>query len=90
MTGKHTPGPWSLVQVGDGPTKLVVADENGVSLLTVVDEGGVKFAAFYEEADARLFVAAPDLLEALQACRAQWIHSANADRCLAAITKATE
>ncbi len=42
-----------------------------------------------DAANARLIAAAPCLLEALQACRAQWIHSVNADQCLAAISKAT-
>ena len=39
-------------------------------------------------ADARLIAAAPDLLRALQACRGQWIHSVNAEQCLAALRKA--
>jgi hypothetical protein len=41
------------------------------------------------EETARLLAAAPDLLEALEACRGQWIHSVNAERCLSAIAKAT-
>lgn len=31
-----------------------------------------------------------ELLEALERSRAQWIHSVNADRCLAAIAKAQQ
>ena len=41
-------------------------------------------------AEACAMAAAPELLEALQACRAQWIRSANAEQCLAAIARAAE
>lgn len=62
---KHTPGPWKLLEVG-GLGHLCPADGNGISILTVVTEGDVDFAAVYEDADARLIAAAPELLEALQ------------------------
>lgn len=39
---------------------------------------------------ARIVAAAPELLEALRQSRAQWIHSVNAEKCLAAIAKATK
>jgi hypothetical protein len=41
-------------------------DDDGLSLLTVVEHAGKKFAAVYEEGDARLIAAAPDLLSALK------------------------
>jgi len=62
---KHTPGPWQLFEVGE-LGHLCPAAKNGVSILTVVTEGDVDFAAVYEDADARLIAAAPELLEALQ------------------------
>jgi hypothetical protein len=65
---KNTPGPWQIVMAGDGPAKPVIADDNFASLLTVVHEDGIKFAAVYNEADARLIAAAPELLEALIVC----------------------
>ena len=37
---------------------------------------------------ARMFAAAPALLEALERSRGQWIHSVNAESCLAAIAEA--
>lgn len=41
-----------------------------------------------QKANVQLITAAPDLLEALKRSRGQWIHSVNADICLAAIAKA--
>lgn len=67
----HTPGPWSIMCCGEGTVKPVIVTENHVSLLTVVEEDGLKFAAIYEEADAHLIAAAPDLLNMLKKIRAQ-------------------
>ena len=44
----------------------------------------------YEGAVVALKAQRDELLEALERSRAQWIHSVNADRCLAAIAKAKE
>ena len=38
-------------------------------------------------ANARLVAAAPDLYGALMVTRGQWIHSVNAEQCLAALAK---
>lgn len=88
---KHTAGPWKLLEVGDKP-KLCPADKNNHSILTVIEEDGVAFAVVYEEADARLIAAAPDLLEALIALRAACIGMVPecADQVDAAIAKATQ
>lgn len=64
-TVKHTPGPWKLLTVGDR-NRLCPADKNNQSILTLEDEGNSTFACVYEEADANLIAAAPDLLEALK------------------------
>lgn len=52
---KHTPGPWKL-----GPRGITITDKEGFVLcnLTIFNQ---------QEANARLIVAAPDLLEALVA-----------------------
>lgn len=67
----HTPGPWSLEEVASDSGRIKhlcpVEDKSGLSLLTVVEHEGVKFAAVYNDADARLIAAAPELLDALQA-----------------------
>lgn len=73
MADKHTPGPWPLIEI-EG--KLCPAGE-GVSILTVVSEDGTNFAAVYEDADARLISAAPDLLEALKRERGFRIQAQN-------------
>jgi hypothetical protein len=70
----HTPGPWRLSHVEDGSIRhLVPVDAGGTSLLTVVNERGydgcgepTPFAAVYSDCDARMMVAAPELLEALR------------------------
>jgi len=56
----HTAGPWKLLAVGDGTSRMCPADADGLSLLTIVDEDGGDFAAVYKDADARLIAAAPD------------------------------
>lgn len=74
----HTPGPWQQygAEIAAGPD--MVAE---VNLLN-------KRIAHQINANAKLIAAAPDLLEALERSRGQWIHSVNAERCLAAIAKA--
>lgn len=62
---KHTPGPWKLLAVGDNQ-RFCPADQNNHSILTLEDEGSSTFACVYEESDAHLIAAAPDLLEALK------------------------
>ena len=76
---KHTPGPWFV----DSDIASQVCQPNGSKRRRIKcppDANGI--------ADARLIAAAPDLLEALAASRGQWIHSVNAEKCLAAIAKA--
>lgn len=68
MSAQHTPGPWELHQLGDSIKRLCPADESGQSILTIVKEGHTNFAAVFEDADARLIAAAPELLDALKAC----------------------
>jgi len=81
---KHTPGNWV---VGEGKAaRIVYASDSYAVADATVWHGGVEEA----EANARLIAAAPDLLAALQVTRGQWIHSVNADECLAAIAKATD
>lgn len=65
----HTPRPWvlQLVESDTGRIRhLCPMDGDGLSLLTVVEHNGKKFAAIYSDDDARLIVAAPDLLKALR------------------------
>jgi len=78
MSAKHTPGPWSLEPVKDRSIEhLVPVDGNQMSILTVVEVDGVKFAAVYLDEDARLIVAAPDLLDALETLLS--LHDARVD-----------
>lgn len=74
----HTPGPWHF----DG---LVIHDSH-CNILAVTVSGDRTWEE--EDANSRLIVAAPDLLAALVISRGQWIHSVNAEQCLAAIAKA--
>ena len=61
MTTTHTPGNWSVHPVHQTPTTR--------SHFAVMGNAGLFVASRIEqEADARLIAAAPDLLEALQAC----------------------
>lgn len=72
--GANTPGPWTLLEVGDRPMRLCPAKRDadgrgGESLLTIVEEDGVPFAAVQRDEDARLIAAAPELLIALRDLR---------------------
>ncbi len=63
---KGTPGPWVLLEAGDGITKKVPVDRGNTSILTIVEEDGVKFAAVMDGYDAQLIASAHELLEELQ------------------------
>lgn len=57
----HTPGPWAVDDNGN----VVGADANGTP--RVLPDGWPEVVAeVYEDSDARLIAAAPDLLQALQ------------------------
>ena len=69
MALNHTPGPWNIASVENSTGRikhLVPIDGKCLSLLTVVENDQAVFAAVYNDSDARLIAAAPDLLEALQ------------------------
>jgi len=72
MEVKFTPGPWKLREVGDKCKHLCPAAQDDTSILTVAleyhedEEDPTYFGAVYNQADARLIAAAPELLEALK------------------------
>jgi hypothetical protein len=64
----YTPGPWRLEIIEDRSIKhLCPIDADDISILTVVMQDEMPFACVYNDADARLIVAAPDLLDAMMA-----------------------
>jgi len=98
MSAKHTPGPWRLEVVEDRSIRhLCPVDADDLSILTIVHQDETPFAAVYNEDDARLIAAAPELLEALQTIMAIDAHcslteceaDAIKSRARAAIAKAT-
>ena len=63
MTTKHTPGPWKL---DDRGYKFIVHKPgDGYITRDICRMDSSTMAAFAQEANARLIVAAPELLEAL-------------------------
>ena len=58
----HTPGPWIAVHCADDGGEFSMHAANGINVALSI--GGTKS----EAANARLIAAAPELLEALQAC----------------------
>lgn len=71
MKKAYTPGPWDLIGVGIDIIKPC-PHHRGTSILTVVEEGDTPYAAVFNQADAHLISAAPDLLEALEALLIEW------------------
>lgn len=95
---KHTPGPWiaELDDFTEEPTGWI-ADATG-KLMVVQYAGCGSHKADWDEADLRLVLAAPELLEALSdllaMCKRQTDFNDDGDgcmfyRCQAAIAKAT-
>lgn len=66
MSGGHTPGPWKIFTVQDGPNKgqlLGVGQQTGEGVTDAY--GGLWGSGPEQMANAHLIAAAPDLLEAL-------------------------
>ncbi|HBP5443973.1 TPA: hypothetical protein L6B67_02410 [Pseudomonas aeruginosa] len=88
----HTPGPWVVVD-GHYPSFIEIKGPSfGISVVTTALD--LDFNDYMSRtADARLIAAAPDLLEALQACIQQITALCSADdvpdQARAAIAKAT-
>lgn len=89
MQSKHTPGPLNVVS----------GQKDNVPSWKVYDEGfmGRPVAYFEKEADARLYAAAPELLEAVKMVKESWdgcdipsMTSTQYRQLEAAILKATE
>lgn len=91
---RYTPGPWkwhgdyTLIPANPSPqhsaTHTILSPDGPYGFL------GASSAAVEQEfqANKSLIEAAPLLLEALEICRAQWIHSPHAEQCLMAIKAA--
>ena len=89
MTYKHTPGP--LQYAFEGGTVAVILESDGTTVAKLsVTENTPAHSAL--AANARLFSAAPDLLEALQSIEEYWNQDPNemamADACWHAINTA--
>lgn len=78
----HMLGPWNCDY---NRFPITVYDKNGEAVVYII----ARDTLAEELAHAHLIEATPELFEALTMCRGQWIHSVNAERCLAAIAKAT-
>ena len=100
MTTKHTPGPWEKVDGTDGITRGI-RGWHGPESVNVINWNGISRATSVTgQANARLMLAAPDLLEALVLLEAEMVASGNAhakdfgwkpaiEKTRAAIAKAT-
>jgi len=78
MSAQYTPGPWKFLRHEDGPGEEVygfdVHAENGKSILYFDADDNPE-----TEANAPLYAAAPDLLEACEAFIDRFDHGARAD-----------
>lgn len=90
MTTKHTPGPWKLDD--RGYKYIVHKPGDGYITRDICRMDSSTMAAFAQEANARLIVAAPELLNAVLLLLGNpdnRISSADVNAARAAITKAT-
>jgi len=90
MSAAFTPGPWRIsTQRPSRVASEVTRDDTGVRFVAECSSYEPGEWTDQDAANARLIAAAPELLEALQVTRGQWIRSVNAKHCLDAIAKAT-
>jgi hypothetical protein len=100
---QHTPGPWEIKTTLKGKLvreernahgeassyrAYIRKGEPGTAGFQIVCDVDFGYGRKTDEANARLIATAPELLEALEMTRGQWIHSVNAKKCLAVIAKA--
>lgn len=84
MGKPYIEGPWGWVYDGSSTYSIGDADDpQGTMIASVRDRNDERATVI-----CNLLAAAPDLLAALTITRGQWIHSVNADLCLAALAKA--
>lgn len=70
-TPKHTPGPWT----DGGANSTAAGERRSICILGPRGERGPRVATVALEGDARLVIAAPELLEALRLAIARSGHS---------------
>lgn len=66
-SGWHTPGPWSIVEYGDGDSLAIRDGDSANRICFMATHGGSEKQWRTIQANAALISAAPDLLEALSA-----------------------
>lgn len=66
MTAKHTPGPWEVRKYPEMPNRCVIGSVLGSGGQGIAHTVGLGKGT--DEANAQLMAAAPELLEALEAC----------------------
>lgn len=90
----HTPGPWEVDRYPDGRALVFCAKfENSHYGDWIADISGIADGGSKQKANARLIAAAPELLEALEACVTQlllhgWNDPADGLKSCAALVKA--
>ena len=66
MSGKPTPGPWTIEEYGDDDAPTLVIHKDSESRVCFMATPGSHGDPATIEADARLIAAAPEMLEALK------------------------
>lgn len=68
IMSKHTPGPWTIEEYGDGDLPALAIHKDSETRVCFMATPGSHGDPATIAADARLIAAAPDLLAALRAC----------------------